>query len=396
MFYDEEQDDIQDDIQDDVQDDIEDDIENEEEDINTIKSKKKQQNKLKYDDNLTSSHLEIMDFIDEFNIIEKQKKDTSNLPWIEEFRPKKLKNINDHEHIISILKNLIKKKKFPNLILSGPPGTGKTSTIMACARKLYKDNIYMMVLDINASEERGIDVVRNKIKNFIMTKGIHNCEPSFKLVILDEADAMTKEAQNMLVNIMENYIHNARFCLICNYIKKMNPALLSRCSIMKFLPLKREKMVDKINEISRKYNFDVSNDGINTLIKISNGDMRKVINIVQATHMAFKNVNENNICKCIGYPLEEDIKNIFEMLLKNDIKYCYENIEKIMKKNGYSLVDLIKELFNKYIKLYMEGNFPNNLNIEKLIINLQNIEANLIMCQNENLQLSGFIASCKS
>jgi replication factor C subunit 3/5 len=362
-----------------------------------FKIKKKNKNLKESKIDIMSSHKEIMNFIDEFGHEESEEEECTCLPWVEEYRPKKLKDVIDHEEHVSTLKKLNKKKQFPNLLLSGPPGTGKTSTIMACAKHLYKENYSLMVLDINASEERGIDVVRYKIKNFIMTKGIYTSEdqPLFKLVILDEADAMTEDAQSMLVNIMETYIHNARFCLMCNYIKKINPAIQSRCTIFRFSPLKREFVINKINDIAAKNKFNITQSGIETLIKISNGDMRKVINTLQATHMAFNNVDMENICKCIGYPYPKDIDKIHNMIMNNTIIECYTEIEKIIKENGYSLMDIVHELFNIYINKFMSNNIDKNFDVMGLIINLRNIEANLTMCQNENIQLSGVISSFK-
>jgi replication factor C subunit 3/5 len=265
---------------------------------------------------------------------------------------------------------------------------------MSCAKQLYGDNYPLMVLDINASEERGIDIVRNKIKNFVTAKPafVGKDDARFKLVILDEADAMTSEAQSMLVHIMQSYMHNARFCLICNYIKKIDHRIISRCVAFKFSPLKYASMKEKINEIVSNIKFEITDDGIDSLIKLSNGDMRIVINTLQATHMAFDKVDNINISKCTGYPTYEDINAINTILIKKNIKNAYNEINKIIRSNGYSLINIINELFNVYIKQYFDNN-EKNIDVQKLILNLRTLESNLAMCQNENIQLAGLISA---
>ncbi|GMI10300.1 hypothetical protein TrRE_jg11793 [Triparma retinervis] len=151
------------------------------------------------------------------------------LPWVEKYRPSSLTDLVAHEEIISVLTKLIESDKLPHLLLYGPPGTGKTSTIIAMAKKMYGEKKYKgMVLELNASDERGIDVVRNQIREFAGTRQLFSS--GTKLILLDECDAMTSDAQFALRRIIEKYSTSTRFCLICNYVSKIIPALQSRCT----------------------------------------------------------------------------------------------------------------------------------------------------------------------
>ena len=154
--------------------------------------------------------------------------DNDHLPWVEKYRPTNLDEVYGQTEIVTILHKFISENKLPHLLFYGPPGTGKTSTIVALAREIYGKNYSNMVLELNASDDRGIDVVRNQIKEFASTRQIFS--KGFKLIILDEADAMTNAAQNALRRIIEKYTKNTRFCILANYSHKLTPALLSRCT----------------------------------------------------------------------------------------------------------------------------------------------------------------------
>ena len=160
-------------------------------------------------------------------------KDQNQLPWIEEYRPKKINDVIDHIDIIRILKKFIESKNLPNLLFYGSPGTGKTSTILALAKEMYTTSYDSMVLEKNASNDRGIFFIRSDIKNFASTK-IIDSKFKYKLIILDEVDAMTIEAQTALRFIMDEYFDNVRFCLICNYVSKLIYNIQSRCMKFRF------------------------------------------------------------------------------------------------------------------------------------------------------------------
>lgn len=371
--------------------------ENLDDDLGKIDIPKKKKFKKKVD--MLKIYNETMDWIKQFQeetTISEPIKENTTLPWVEKFRPKNLNEVISHENIIATLRKLIDKNRFPHLLLSGPPGTGKTSAIMACARELYGSNYPIMVLDINASEERGIEVVRNKIKTFISTKGVFLTKTSsmFKLVILDEADAMTADAQSMLVSVIEKYTINVRFCLICNYIKKISPSIQSRCTIFKFSPLSKQDITKKLNDVATIMNLDLTSDGIDTIIKISRGDMRKVLNILQATSMAYDVINSKNVTNCIGYPTSQDMNTMLKSLIEKPYEKCYTEINNLITKNGYSLMDILTELTDSIMNKFITKKISQD-NIISILSNMRDIEMNLMLCPNESIQLSGLVGLFK-
>lgn len=316
-----------------------------------------------------------------------------NIPWTEQYRPSNFEEILAHENILTTLQNFIDTKKFPHLIFYGPPGTGKTTTILACLKQLYNEGSYN-ILKINASEERGIDTVRNKINVFITsnTFNFHDIDIPFKIVMLDESDSMTQEAQSMLLSIIEKYTFNVRFCLICNSIKKIHPSIQSRCIMFKFKPLPIDVVKSRINAICSDKKITIKSDALDTLVKITKGDMRSTLNILQATSMASENIKINDISNCIGYPLMEHIDMIYKYVMTSDLKEAYNKISKIILENGYSLSDILNEIVKKLTDNFMS----NKLNINKyisIISILKQIEINLSESFNDSIQLAGFVSA---
>ncbi|XP_051163404.1 replication factor C subunit 5 [Leptopilina boulardi] len=317
------------------------------------------------------------------NIKDKSK----NLPWVEKYRPAQLDDLISHEEIIRTINKFIEANQLPHLLLYGPPGTGKTSTILACARKLYTPAQFnSMVLELNASDDRGIGIVRGQILSFASTGTIYRS--GYKLIILDEADAMTNDAQNALRRIIEKYTENVRFCIICNYLSKIIPALQSRCTKFRFGPLQPEQILPRLEYVIEQEKLDVSEDGKIALITLSGGDMRKVINVLQSTWLALGSVTEDNVYTCVGHPLPVDIKNILAWLLNETYQLAYCKIQDLKTRKGLALQDILTELHVFVNKI----EFPEPMLID-LVIKLAEIEKRLILGSSEAVQLNALVAA---
>jgi replication factor C subunit 3/5 len=244
-----------------------------------------------------------------------------------------------------------------------------------------------MVLELNASDDRGISIVRGQILNFASTRTIFS--GGFKLIILDEADAMTNDAQNALRRIIEKYTDNVRFCIICNYLSKIIPALQSRCTRFRFAPLSSSQILPRLDYVIEQEHVDATDDGKKALMELSGGDMRKVLNVLQSTWMAFKKVNEDNVYTCVGHPLKKDIDNIVYWLLNDEsFRETYDKIHQLKLDKGLALEDILTQ-----VHLYVQRiEMPNRV-ICKLIIKMGDIEERLAQGCSEKIQVSSLIAA---
>lgn len=310
-----------------------------------------------------------------------------NLPWVEKYRPKTLDDLISHDDIVKTINRFIKEDQLPHLLFYGPPGTGKTSTILACARQLYPPKQFSsMVLELNASDDRGIGIVRGQILSFASTRTIFSA--GHKLIILDEADAMTNDAQNALRRIIEKFTENVRFCIICNYLGKIIPALQSRCTRFRFGPLESSQVMSRLNYVIEQEKVDCTEDGKKALLTLSGGDMRKVLNILQSTSMAYGKVTEDNVYTCVGHPLKNDIANIVKWLLNDEFADCYRRLKDIKMAKGLALQDILTEVHHFVHRIELPASALNTL-----LIKMADIEYRLATGTSENVQISALMAA---
>ncbi|KAB8302277.1 hypothetical protein EYC80_005717 [Monilinia laxa] len=221
----------------------------------------------------------------------KPKENTRMQPWVEKYRPKGLRDVTAQDHTITVLQRTLQSSNLPHMLFYGPPGTGKTSTVLALAKELYgPELIKSRVLELNASDERGISIVREKVKDFARMQ-LSNPSPAYrqkypcppyKIIILDEADSMTQDAQSALRRTMETYSRITRFCLICNYVTRIIDPLASRCSKFRFKSLDKGNAVVRVREIADKEGVRLEDGAVEALIKCSEGDLRKAITYLQS------------------------------------------------------------------------------------------------------------------
>ena len=288
--------------------------------------------------------------------------------WVEKYRPSKLDEICNQENIIDSLKNTIHTKNIPHLIFYGPSGCGKTSTILALAQEIFKENYLERIIELNASDERGINIIRDKIKkNAKQSINTSHDSPPWKLIILDEADTMTIESQFALRKIIDEYSKLTRFCIICNYHNKIIEPIISRCSSFRFKIINNLSILKKLKYIANNENLLISDCIINKIIKVSNNDLRKAINLLQN----YNNNYNDKINKYILNELSGYISNL-DIIMKHAFNKNIIEVEKIINdffRNGYSLILQIKEIHNYIINMNLSCD--KNASIIEIIIEIE-------------------------
>jgi len=287
-----------------------------------------------------------------------------DVPWVERYRPRILADVVGNEETLSRLRSVAEDGNMPNLILCGPPGTGKTTSVHALARQLLgtDKNYAAGVLELNASDARGIDVVRNKIKGFAMNKV--NLPPGrHKIIILDEADSMTSSAQQALRRTMEIYSNTTRFALACNISTKIIEPIQSRAAILRYSRLSDEQILCRLKEVCQMEKVSYTDDGLEAIIFTAEGDMRNALNNLQSTNSGFGHINQAHVFKVCDQPHPTTVRNILDACIHGG-KTGDAVIEMTRLYNtGYSCNDIIGTLF-KVCKSH--NDMPEALKLEYL------------------------------
>jgi len=314
-----------------------------------------------------------------------EEKEENRAIWTEKYRPKDFSDIKGQKEIVKRVKAFVEQKNMPHILFAGPAGVGKTSLSLVIARKLFGESWHNNFLELNASDERGIDVIRIKVKDFARTRAIGDVP--FKIIYLDECDALTKEAQQALRRTMENYTQTCRFILSCNYSSKIIDPIQSRCAIFRFKPIDEHDLNILIDKIAKDENLKMDEKAKKALIEISEGDCRMLENILQSSASLEKHITEELIYSMVSVARPKEINEVLKLALETKFKESRDKLLDVMLNYGLSGLDIIKQIQKELINLDLD-----NKKKMDLIAECGEAEFRMTEGSDEYLQLEAFLA----
>ncbi len=269
--------------------------------------------------------------------------------WTEKYRPKTLGEVIGQEQIVRRLKSYVKSGNLPHLLFSGPPGVGKTACAVALAREMFGDTWQNNFVELNASDERGIEVVRNNIKNFARTAPLG--EARFKIIFLDEADALTSDAQSALRRTMERYTATCRFIISCNYSSKIIEPIQSRCAVYRFGPLNPKDIETMARRIEKGEGIKITKDGLDAIIYVARGDMRKAVNATQSAATVSKEITAGAVYETTSTARPKEIEDMLKLALNGQFMDARNKLDDLLIKYGLSGSDIIDQVYSAMFSL---------------------------------------------
>ncbi len=306
--------------------------------------------------------------------------------WTEKYRPITFQEVKGQKHIVGKLQAFVKEKNMPHVLFAGPAGVGKTTLSLVIAKELFGDTWQENFLELNASDERGIDIVRNKVKDFARTKALGNVP--FKIIYLDECDALTKEAQQALRRTMENYTNTTRFILSCNYSSKIIDPIQSRCAIFKFRPLEKDEVFEIVDMIVKKEGLTLDTKAKDAIYEATHGDVRRVENILQSAATFNKTIDEEAIFSIASLAKPKEIELVFSHCVKGDFLAARKELLDVMLNYGLSGLDIVIQLQ----KQIWSVKALNNKQKLQFVRDCGEVEFHLIEGSDEFIQLESLLA----
>jgi len=305
--------------------------------------------------------------------------------WVEKYRPANLDEVVGQDEIVVRLKAYVKTGNLPHLLFAGPAGTGKTTCAIALARELFKDNWKANLSELNASDERGIDTVRTKIKDYARISPIGG---DFKIIFLDEADNLTADAQSALRRTMENYTRTARFILSCNYSSRIIEPIQSRCAVFRFRPLKPEAIKAYLARVAKGEGVKVTEDGMDALLYVAQGDLRKAVNSLQVAASVGKTVDSETMYKAASTARPETVRKLIEVALEGDFTKARDELDALLIEYGLAGEDIIRQIHRTVFDLAIPDAFK-----VKLVDRIGEVEFRLVEGSNERIQLENLLSN---